>query len=148
MEIILLERIRNLGNLGDQVNVKGGYARNFLLPSGKAVVANDANKAEFETRRAELEAAQTDLLAKAESRRAKLEGMKLEIKGRASDEGKLFGSVGSKEVSEALIAQGAEVSRSEVQFPDGPLKELGEFKVLVSLHPEVSVSVEINIVPE
>lgn len=148
MEIILLEKIRNLGNLGDQVGVKDGYARNFLLPSGKAVAANEANKAEFETRRAELEAAQTDLQSKAESRRAQLENMKLEIKGRASGEGKLFGSVGAKEVAEAIKEHGAEISRSEVQLPDGPIKELGEYKVLIVLHSEVSVSVEVNVTPE
>jgi large subunit ribosomal protein L9 len=148
MEIILLEKIRNLGNLGDQVNVKGGFARNFLLPSGKAVIANETNKAEFESRRAELEAAQSDLLAKAESRRAQLENLSLEIKSRASDEGKLFGSVGAKEVTDAVLANGAEISRSEVQLPDGPIKDLGEYKILVVLHPEVSVSIGINIIPE
>jgi len=101
MDIILLEKIRNLGNLGDQVAVKGGYARNFLIPSGKAVVANEANKAEFESRRAELEATQKDLQGKAESRRAQLENIKLEIKSRASEEGKLFGSVGINEIADA-----------------------------------------------
>lgn len=148
MEIILLEKIRNLGNLGEQVGVKSGYARNFLIPSGKAVLANEANKAEFETRRSELEAAQTDVLAKAESRRGQLENIKLEIKGRASEEGKLFGSVGPNEITDAIKEQGIEIARSEVQLPDGPLKELGEYKVLISLHSEVSVSVEVNIVAE
>jgi len=148
MEIILLEKIRNLGNLGDQVDVKGGYARNFLLPAGKAVVANEANKAEFDAKRAELEAAQNDLLATAESRRAQLENIKIEIKSRASDEGKLFGSVGPKEIADALEAAGASISRSEVLLPDGPIKELGDFKVFIALHPEVSVSVEISVTPE
>lgn len=148
MDIILLEKIRNLGNLGDQVAVKGGYARNFLIPSGKAVVANEANKAEFESRRAELEAAQKDLQGKAESRRAQLENIKLEIKSRASEEGKLFGSVGINEIADAIKEKGVEVSRSEVQMPDGPMKELGEFKVLIVLHSEVSVTIEVNVIPE
>jgi large subunit ribosomal protein L9 len=148
MDIILLEKIRNLGNLGDQVAVKGGYARNFLIPSGKAVVANEANKAEFESRRAELEATQKDLQGKAESRRAQLENIKLEIKSRASEEGKLFGSVGINEIADAIKEKGVEVSRSEVQMPDGPMKELGEFKVLIVLHSEVSVTIEVNVIPE
>lgn len=148
MEIILLEKIRNLGNLGEQVGVKSGYARNFLIPSGKAIVANEANKAKFESRRAELEAAQTDVLAKAETRRGQLENMKLEIKSRASEEGKLFGSVGANEIADAIKANGAEVNRSEILLPDGPMKELGEYKVLIDLHSEVSVSVEVNIINE
>ena len=148
MEVILLEKIRNLGSLGEQVRVKNGYARNFLLPTGKAVVANEKNKAQFEARREELEAAQSDQLAKAESRLAKLENMSLEIKSRASEEGKLFGSVGSKEIAEAVSNAGTEVSRAEVQFPDGPIKELGDFKVLIVLHPEVSVSIAVNVSAE
>lgn len=148
MEVILLEKIRNLGGLGEQVRVKNGYARNFLLPTGKAIVANEANKAQFEVRREELEAAQSDLLSKAESRLAKLENMSLEIKSRASEEGKLFGSVGSKEIAEAVANAGTEITRAEVQFPDGPIKELGEFKVLIALHPEVSVSIAVNVSAE
>ncbi len=148
MEVILLEKIRNLGGLGEQVRVKNGYARNFLLPTGKAIVANEANKAQFEARREELEAAQSDQLSKAESRLAKLENMSLEIKGRASEEGKLFGSVGSKEIAEAVTNAGTEITRAEVQFPDGPIKELGEFKVLIALHPEVSVSIVVNVSAE
>jgi len=148
MEVILLEKIRNLGGLGEQVRVKNGYARNFLLPTGKAVVANETNKAQFEARREELEAAQSDQLAKAESRLARLENMSLEIKSRASEEGKLFGSVGSKEIAEAVTNTGIEVSRAEVQFPDGPIKELGDFKVLIALHPEVSVSIAVNVSAE
>ena len=148
MEVILLDKIRNLGNLGDQVRVKSGYGRNYLIPYGKAVIANEKNKAEFESRRTELEKAQTDVLAKAETRAKNLAGCKIEIAGRASDEGHLFGSVGAKEVSDALTATGTEVERSEVRLPDGPIKLVGEHAITVVFHSEVSITVNVSVVPE
>jgi len=148
MEVILLDKIRNLGNLGDQVRVKSGYGRNYLIPYGKAVIANEKNKAEFESRRAELEKTQTDVLAKAETRAKNLAGCKIEIVSRASDEGHLFGSVGAKEVSDALTATGTEVERSEVRLPDGPIKLVGEHAITVVFHPEVSITVNVSVVPE
>jgi len=148
MEVILLDKIRNLGNLGDQVRVKSGYGRNYLIPYGKAVIANEKNKAEFESRRTELEKTQTDVLAKAETRAKNLAGCKIEIVSRASDEGHLFGSVGAKEVSDALTATGTEVERSEVRLPDGPIKLVGEHVITVVFHPEVSITVNVSVIPE
>ncbi|MDH5649226.1 MAG: 50S ribosomal protein L9 [Gammaproteobacteria bacterium] len=148
MEVILLDKIRRLGSLGDQVKVKPGYARNYLIPYGKAVIANEQNKAEFETRRAELEAAQKDILGKAESRASHLKDAKVQITSRASDEGHLFGSVGAREIADALTAAGTEVSRSEVLLPEGPIKAVGEYEVNLSLHPEVTVIVAVSVVAE
>lgn len=148
MEVILLDKIRNLGNLGDQVRVKSGYGRNYLIPYGKAVIANEKNKAEFESRRTELEKTQTDVLAKAETRAKNLAGCKIEIVSRASDEGHLFGSVGAKEVADALTATGTEVERSEVRLPDGPIKLVGEHAITVVFHPEVSITVNVSVIPE
>lgn len=148
MDIILLEKIRNLGELGEQVSVKPGYARNFLLPLGKAVVANDANKAEFEARRAELEKTQAEVLATAQGRADKINGQRYELTARASDDGKLFGSIGPKEIAEAISASGAEVSRSEVLMPEGPIKEISEIELEVALHPEVSAKVTVAVSAE
>jgi large subunit ribosomal protein L9 len=148
MEVILLDKIRNLGNLGDQVRVKSGYGRNYLIPYGKAVIANEKNKAEFESRRTELEKTQTDVLAKAETRAKNLAGCKIEIVSRASDEGHLFGSVGAKEVADTLTATGTEVERSEVRLPDGPIKLVGEHAITVVFHPEVSITVNVSVIPE
>lgn len=148
MEVILLEKIRNLGKLGDQVNVKPGYARNYLLPFGHAVIANQANKVEFETKRAELEAAQTDALDRARSRVTALENARIEIASRASEEGKLFGSVGARELVEAIEAAGHKIERSEIQLGNGPIKEIGEHTVTLGLHPEISVDITVNVVAE
>ncbi|GMR20609.1 MAG: 50S ribosomal protein L9 [Gammaproteobacteria bacterium] len=148
MEVILLERINNLGNLGDQVKVKNGFARNYLLPAGKATVANEANKAEFEARRAELETAQTDVLSSAQARAEKLVDVTVEIASRASDEGKLFGSIGAREIVQALAAAGHEVSRSAILLPEGPVKEIGEYEIAIALHPEVPATVKVNVVAE
>jgi len=148
MDVILLERIRNLGDLGDMVAVKAGYARNFLIPQKKAVIANEDNKASFEARRAELEKAQAEIIALAQVRADKLNGTSVTITAKASDEGKLFGSVGPRDIAEAIAAAGNEVTKAEVQMPSGPIKDVGSEEVVISLHPEVSVSITVVIEAE
>ena len=148
MDVILLQKIRNLGNLGDQVKVRAGYARNFLIPYGKAIIATEESKAQFESRRAELEAAQADALNQARARADKLQSVRVELPTRASDEGKLFGSVGPREIAEALSATGTEVNRAEVLMPEGPIKELGEHSVELALHAEVIATVTVAVLPE
>ena len=148
MEIILLEKVRNLGNLGDQVNVKSGYGRNFLLPHGKAVIANAANKAAFETRRAELEKNQRASLDQAKARAAKLDGLTVQITGKVGEEGKLFGSVGTADIAEAIAKQGFELDRSEIHLPAGPLKAVGDFEIPVSLHAEVNIKIIVSVIGE
>ena len=148
MEVILLERIRNLGDLGDMVSVKAGYARNYLLPYKKAVVANEKNKSEFETRRAELEKAQADALAAAQARSGKLNGQTFTIKAKASEEGKLFGSIGPREIADAISASGTDVSKSEIQMPAGPIKEIGSAEIGIGLHAEVTADVTIVVESE
>ena len=148
MQLILLQKVVNLGNLGDKVDVKPGYGRNYLVPQGKAVPATAANLATFEAKRAEYEAkakAQTD---GAESRRSKLEGVSVTIKANASTEGKLYGSVAARDIAEALTAAGHKVSKSEVIMGEGALRNIGEFDVLVHLHAEVEVTVKVVIEPE
>ncbi len=148
MEIILLEKIVNLGNLGDLVNVKSGYARNYLVPQGLATVATEANKATFEERRAGLEKASSDKLQAAKARAKELSGQSVEVASRASEEGKLFGSVGLVEISEAFSAKGLELSRSEIQLPEGPIKSIGHYEVAVTVHSEVSFSINVKVVAE
>ncbi|MEK6772044.1 MAG: 50S ribosomal protein L9 [Pseudomonadota bacterium] len=148
MEIILLEKIRNLGALGEVVNVKAGFARNYLLPQGKAVSATADNKARFEAERAELEKRQQGQLAAAQARAEKLAGMTVQIARKIGDEGKLFGSVTLKDVVDAMKASGVELSRSEVHLPEGPLKEIGDHKIQVTLHPEVNLTVTVSVVAE
>lgn len=148
MEIILLEKVRNLGNLGDQVNVKSGYGRNFLLPHGKAVVANAANKAAFETRRAELEKNQLASLEQAKARAAKLDGLTVQITGKVGEEGKLFGSVGTADIAEAIAKLGFELDRSEIHLSAGPLKNVGDFEIPVSLHAEVNIKIIVSVIGE
>jgi len=148
MDVILLERIRNLGNLGDMVSVKAGYARNYLLPQKKAVIANDKNKTEFEARRAELEKVQSEALGIAQARADKLNGQSFTIKAKASEEGKLFGSIGPREVAEAISAGGTEVGKSEVQMPSGPIKAIGTEEVSLGLHAEVMATVTIVVEAE
>lgn len=148
MEIILLEKVRNLGNLGDQVNVKSGYGRNFLLPQGKAVIANAANKAAFEARRAELEQHQMVALEQAKARAAKLDGLTVQITGKVGEEGKLFGSVGTADIAEAVAKQGFELDRSEIHLPTGPLKAVGDFEIPVSLHAEVNIKIIVSVIGE
>ncbi|MDE2316788.1 MAG: 50S ribosomal protein L9, partial [Xanthomonadaceae bacterium] len=146
MELILLEKVRNLGNLGDKVSVKPGYGRNYLLPQGKAVRVNAANLEAFEQRRAEYEAKANSQLADAEARKAKLADASVTITAHASPEGKLYGSVGPREIAEALVAAGQTVSKGEVILGEGPLRHTGEFEVVVSLHADVQTSVKVIVV--
>ena len=148
MQVILLEKIVNLGKLGDLVNVKPGYARNYLVPQGLATVATEANIAVFEERRAELEKASADKLQAAQARAKELDGKAVEIASKASDEGRLFGSVGLVEISEAFSAKGMEIAKSELQLPEGPFKMLGSYEVLVIVHSEVSFTVNVVVVAE
>lgn len=149
MEVILLDKVENLGGLGDKVKVRSGYGRNFLIPQGKAVPATADNLAEFEKRRAELEAQIADELKKAESRKTELEGKRFEVRARAGEEGKLFGSVGTTDVVDAIKAAGIEVERREVRMPDtGPIHELGEFEIGIHLHSDVDTTVTIAVVAE
>jgi len=148
MEIILLEKIRNLGDLGAQVSVKPGYGRNYLIPHGKAVRATKENKEVFESRRAELEANAMDALAKAQARAAELENVAIEIARRASEEGKLFGSVAITDIIEAVAAIGKELDKVEVNLPEGAIKVIGEHTVDISLHPEVNLSLKVTVISE
>lgn len=148
MEVILLTKIENLGNLGDKVRVKAGYGRNYLIPQGKAKPATAENLAEFERRRAELEKQAAEALGIAEQRRAQLEGRTVTITAKAGQEGKLFGSVGTVDIAEALTAQGVKVERKEVRLPQGPIRVAGEHTVQVHLHTDVNVSITVNVVAE
>lgn len=146
MEVILLEKITNLGNLGDKVSVKSGYARNFLLPQGKATVATAANVAEFEARRAELEKQAAELKAEAEARAAQLNELEITITATAGDEGKLFGSIGTHDIADALTASGVPVAKSEVRLPNGTIRQTGEYDVALHLHTDVEASVRLVVV--
>jgi large subunit ribosomal protein L9 len=146
MQLILLQKVKGLGNLGDKVNVKPGYGRNYLVPQGKATAANEANIAEFEKRRAEYEAKANQQLAGAEARRAQFENASVTIKANASPEGKLFGSVGPRDVAEAFTAAGTALDKSEVIMSEGPLRHIGEFDVPVHLHADVHTLVKVVIV--
>jgi len=148
MEIILLQKIQNLGQLGDVVNVKPGYARNFLIPHGKAVRASEKAKAEVESRKAELLAQEQDVMAKAQGRADILNGMLVEIPANAGEEGKLFGSVSAAEICDTVNKAGNELERSEVLMPDGPIKEVGDYQVSIQLHPEVNAEINVKVVPE
>jgi large subunit ribosomal protein L9 len=149
MEVILLEKIGKLGDLGDKVTVKPGYGRNYLIPQGKAVPATGDNVAEFEARRAELEASAAETLAAAEVRAGRLQDLgQVAIAANAGEEGKLFGSVGTRDIADALTAAGVEVSKAEVRLPAGALRELGEYEVSVHLHTDVDALVNIAIIPE
>ena len=148
MEIILLEKIRNLGDLGEQVTVKPGYGRNYLIPQGKAVRASKENQEAFEGRRSELEAAASDALSKANARAAEFEGLVLEIARRASEEGKLFGSVAVTDIIEAVTATGKELDKVEVNLPEGAIKVVGEHDIGISLHPEVSITLKVSVIAE
>jgi len=148
MEVILLEKIHNLGNLGDQVRVKSGYGRNFLIPSGKAVSATPENVRKFETRRAELEQAQSAALEKAKARAELLNKVSITLTGKAGPEGKLFGSVGTVDISEAVTRTGVTLAKHEVRLPHGPFRVVGEHEVAVHLHADVEAKIRINIVAE
>ncbi|OZB60466.1 MAG: 50S ribosomal protein L9 [Lysobacterales bacterium 14-68-21] len=148
MELILLEKVRNLGNLGDKVSVKPGYGRNYLLPQGKAVPVTAANLEAFEKRRAEYEAKAAAQLSGAEGRKAKLEGVEVTIEANASPEGKLYGSVGPREIAEALQAAGHDVHKNEVIQGEGPIRNTGEYEVVVSLHADIQTTVKVIVVGE
>ncbi|WP_019591109.1 50S ribosomal protein L9 [Thioalkalivibrio sp. ALE20] len=148
MEVILLEKIDNLGGLGDRVRVRPGFARNYLLPQGKAAFATPENIAEFEARRAELEKAAAEAVAAAEARREKLDGMDLEIRAKVGAEGKLFGSVSPADIADALTAKGVEVEKKEVRMPEGPLRATGEFEVGVHLYSGVDAEIRVTVTPE
>lgn len=147
MEIILLDKMKNLGNIGDKVNVRAGYGRNFLIPTGKAVRATADNIAHFESRRAELEAKSADALVAAQARAGKFDGFTVEIASKAGDEGKLYGSIGTRDIAEAVTAAGIELNKSEVQLPEGALRNIGEFEVAVQLHSDVTTSFTVKVVP-
>jgi large subunit ribosomal protein L9 len=148
MQIILLEKVRNLGTLGDEVNVRPGYARNFLIPRHKAVIANASNRASFEARRAELEHAQSEALHAAAGRAGALQGLKLTIARRASDEGKLFGSVTVHDIVDAAQAAGHTLNRSEVHLAQGAIKTVGEYEIQVTLHADINAVVSVAVVAE
>ena len=148
MNVILLERVQNLGDLGDQVSVKAGYGRNFLIPQGKAVSASKENVVKFEERRAELEKAAAEKRAAAEVRKTALEVLSVSIAQQAGDEGKLFGSVGTHDIADAITAAGVEVSRSEVRLPEGSLRHVGDYEISIDLHSDVVAKVKLSVVAE
>ena len=148
MDVILLQKVKNLGSLGDRVKVKAGYSRNFLIPYGKAVPATATNIAEFEHRRADFEAKANETLAAANARKARMEGASVTIKANASTEGKLYGSVGPREIAEAFSAAGLPLEKSEVIMGEGPLRRVGESDVEVHLHADVHTTVKVVIQPE
>jgi large subunit ribosomal protein L9 len=148
MQVILLEKVANLGNLGDRVTVRSGYARNFLLPKGKATLATGENVKRFEARRAELEKAAQDQLAGAQKRATQFEGFKLAITAKAGSEGKLFGSIGTSDIAEAATKAGYALERAEVRLPNGPLRSVGEHTVSVHLHTDIDIELPIVITAE
>lgn len=148
MQVILLERIKGLGALGTKVDVKPGYGRNFLIPQGKALPANAKNLADFEVRRAELERQEAATLAAANARAEKLAAITVTVVSKAGDEGKLFGSVGNRDIADAVVAAGVELDRSEVRLPEGPLRHTGEFDIAVQLHSDVMASVKVVVSAE
>ena len=148
MDIILLQRIKNLGKLGDKVSVKAGYGRNYLIPQGQAVAATEANTAAFEARRAELEKAEADVLAAAQARASPLDEVNIVITAKAGDEGKLFGSIGTRDIADALTNAGLVVDRAEVRLPNGALRHTGEFNIAIQLHHDVVAEVLVTIVSE
>lgn len=148
MQIILLEKVANLGALGETVTVRPGYARNFLFPTGKAVPATKANVEHFDARRAELEAAAAAKLADAQERAAKIEEIELSVAVKAGDEGKLFGSLGNRDIADLVSEAGVELTKSEVRLPEGPIRNVGEFDVAIHLHPEVNAVLKLHVVAE
>jgi len=148
MEVILLDKVDNLGSIGDRVKVRSGYGRNYLLPQGKATLATPENIAVFEARRAELERKQSDELGAAQARGAQLQELKLTLTARAGTEGKLFGSLGTLDIAAASTAAGAPLERSEVRLPDGPIRSLGEFEIEIHLHADVNVTVRVEVVAD
>ena len=147
MQVILLEKVRNLGDLGDKVNVKPGYGRNFLIPQNKAVFATEKNVEAFNKRRAELEKKAKTTLANAEQRAAKFNDTSITIAAQASDEGKLYGSVGPNEIKEALQAKSIEISKREIVMPEGPIHSVGQYVVEIHVHSDVIANLQVEIVP-
>ncbi len=149
MQVILLEKITNLGDLGTVVDVRAGYGRNFLIPQGKALPATKDNLATVEARRAELEKQSAEQLAAAKTRAEKLADVAVSLASKAGDEGKLFGSVGTRDIAEAITAQtGVEVEKAEVKLPNGALRSTGEYEIDVQLHAEVTITIKLAVVPE
>ncbi len=148
MDVILLEKVANLGSLGDTVKVRSGYGRNFLIPQGKAKPATAENVAYFEAQRAELERKAAEELASANARAEKLNAASVTITANAGDEGKLFGSVGPQDVADAITAAGIDVARQEVRMPDGPIRSVGEFQIELHLHADVNATVSVNVTGE
>lgn len=148
MQVILLEKVGRLGNLGDKVNVKSGYGRNFLIPYKKAVAATEANIAEFEARRAELEKAAAERRGVAEARAAKLAELSVTIGANAGDEGKLFGSIGTRDIAEAVTKAGIDVDKSEVRLPNGVIREVGEYEIDIQLHSDVIQAFKLIVIKE
>lgn len=148
MEVILLESIGKLGQLGDKVSVKGGFGRNYLVPQGKAVPATPINIERFEERRAELEKAAADKVATAQARAEQLNDLELSVVAKAGDEGKLFGSIGTRDIADAISGAGIEVEKSEVRLPAGVIRTIGEFDIAVQLHPEVTAHLKLIVVAE
>lgn len=148
MEVILLEKVQNLGNLGDKVKVRPGFGRNFLIPQGKAVFATKDNVAKFEERRAELERVAAEKLGAAQERANGMEGLTVTIACKAGDEGKLFGSVGIPEIADAMNAAGAPVEKAEIRLPEGALRQIGDYDISVHLHTDVDVNVKVSVVAE
>jgi len=148
MELILLEKVLNLGDLGDQVTVKPGYGRNYLVPLGKAIPATKANIAEFETRRTELEATEKDKLSSAEGRGKSFADLEVTLSANASEEGKLYGSIGPREIADALVSMGHEVSKAEVIMGEGPIRFTGEHEVVLHFHADVESQIKVIINPE
>jgi len=148
MNVILLEKVAKLGGLGDQVTVKAGYGRNFLIPTGKAVPATDANVKEFEARRADLEKQAAEKLAAAEKRAEELKELELTLAVKAGDEGKLFGSIGTRDLADLIASTGLEANKSEIRLPNGPLRTTGTFEITLQLHADVTTSLTVHVVPE
>ena len=148
MELILLEKVQNLGDLGEKVNVKPGFGRNYLVPQGKAVPATAKNIELFEARRAELEAAALERLGGAEARLAALADVEVEITANASEEGKLYGSIGPREIADAVTAQGNTLNKSEVIQGEGPIRLTGEYDVLIQLHADVETTIKVHVIAE
>ena len=145
MQIILLEKVANLGQLGDVVKVKDGYGRNYLVPQGKAKRATEKNMAEFEVRRAELEKQQSQILSEAQTRAEKLEGMTVQVSQKAGVDGKLFGSVTNVDIADALQAKGIEVAKAEIRMPNGHLKQIGDYPITIALHHDVTANITVSV---
>lgn len=148
MEIILLERVRNLGDIGDKVNVKAGYGRNFLIPQSKAVPATKDNLVKFQERRAELEKVAAENLAQAKQRAELIEKLNVKISSKSGEEGKLYGSIGTKDIADAITNAGEKVAKSEVRLPNGAIRQTGEHDINLQLHSDVTITIKVNVVAE